>query len=191
MPSGRWNIAVVGHISTHGASAHWLQRVDLEMPADVRVSSDLDLLDVGAIDAKGNVVFLFARDGAGMTADALAVVDYLAPGDRLPALVIRPYGHRRTYPKSECAVAYHGHSICSRTGSIQQGEALGAPTFHAHRRNRMVRGYSQNSPLPAFTVATTVATIHHTKIAANTTKMSRKPISTSISAKLIAMPMTP
>ena len=99
MPSGRWNIAVVGHISTHGAAAHWLQRVDLEMPADVRVSSDLDLLDVGAIDAKGNVVFLFARDGAGMTADALAVVDYLAPGDRLPAAHFSPNGHRCTYPK--------------------------------------------------------------------------------------------
>ena len=99
MPSGCWNIAVMGHISTHGASAHWLQRVDLEMSADVRVSSDLDLLDVGAIDAKGNVVFLFARDGAGMTADALAVVDYLAPGDRLPAALFSPNGHRCTYPK--------------------------------------------------------------------------------------------
>ena len=99
MPSGRWNIAVVGHISTHGVSAHWLQRVDLEMPADVRVSSDLDLLDVGAIHAKGNVVFLFAGDGAGVTADALAVVDYLAPGDRLPAALFSPNGHRCTYPK--------------------------------------------------------------------------------------------
>ena len=99
MPSGRWNMAVVGHISTHGASAHWLQRVDLEMPANVRVSPDLNLLDVGAIDSQGNVVFLFARDGAGMTADALAVVDDLAPGDRLPAALFSPNGHRCTYPK--------------------------------------------------------------------------------------------
>jgi hypothetical protein len=26
MPSGRWNIAPVGQISTHGGSAQWLQR---------------------------------------------------------------------------------------------------------------------------------------------------------------------
>ena len=50
---------------------------DLEVPANVRVSPDLDLLDVRAIDAQRNVVFLLARDGAGMTADALAVVDDL------------------------------------------------------------------------------------------------------------------
>ena len=65
---------------------------DLEVPANVRVSPDLDLLDVRAIDAQRNVVFLFAGDGAGMTADALAVVDYLAPGDRLPAALFSPNG---------------------------------------------------------------------------------------------------
>src|SRR5215212_9307991 len=27
MPSGRWNMAEVGHAATHGACAHWLQRV--------------------------------------------------------------------------------------------------------------------------------------------------------------------
>ena len=27
MPSGRVNIALVGHAATHGASSHWLQRV--------------------------------------------------------------------------------------------------------------------------------------------------------------------
>ena len=102
MPSGRWNMAVVGHISTHGASAHWLQRVDLEVPANVRVSPDLDLLDVRAIDAQRNVVFLFARHGACMTADALAVVDDLAPGDRLPATLFSPNAHR--YPRPEMRV---------------------------------------------------------------------------------------
>src|SRR5436309_9006200 len=45
--------------------------------------SDVDVLDVRAIDAERNVVFGFAGGGAGVTPDASSVVDNLSPEDRL------------------------------------------------------------------------------------------------------------
>ena len=75
MPSLRWYIAVTG---TDGDARRLLAMIaagDLKNAAGVGKCSLLDVLHPGAVYGEGNVVLGFAGDGAGMAADALAVVD--------------------------------------------------------------------------------------------------------------------
>ena len=59
---------------------------DLEGAARGRELADVDVLDVGAIDAEGDGVLRLARSAAGVAADAASLIDDLPPLHR--------FGHR-------------------------------------------------------------------------------------------------
>src|SRR5207237_423479 len=68
---------------------------DLESAARRRELPDVDVLDVGAIDAEGDGVLRLARGAAGMAADAAGLIDDLSPLHR--------FGHRGKLSREHCA----------------------------------------------------------------------------------------
>jgi hypothetical protein len=63
---------------------------DLVRAPGLRKHADIDVLYISSGNRNGNDVFGLTRGGAGMTADAASVVDYLCPLDRR-------VGHRANY----------------------------------------------------------------------------------------------
>ena len=86
IPSGRLNIAAVGHAATQGGDSHWLQPRDLEGAARLRECSGVYVLYIGARDGKRNFILGLAGGRAGVTADAPGLVHHLGPGGPVAAL---------------------------------------------------------------------------------------------------------
>ncbi len=86
--------AVVGTEQRRGRADLHARRVvavvaahDVELAGDVGEVAGLDVLDPGAVDPDGHVVFALARHGAGVTADARVAVEEEAEARHRPSVV--------------------------------------------------------------------------------------------------------
>ena len=69
--------------------------VDQEIASRVGELAFFDVLDPGSVDADGHIVFGFARNGAGVAADALALINDKGILGHIASL---PSDRRGTYP---------------------------------------------------------------------------------------------